>query len=54
MLIDLTEAFNFVHSVWDFTGVLFAIGVGIAIPILLVFASIIKISESKLENNKNK
>ena len=54
MIIDLTEAFNFVHSVWDFTGVLFAIGFGIFIPVVLVFASIIKISESKLENNKNK
>ena len=48
MIIDLTEVFNFVHSVWDFTGVLFAIGLGISIPVVLVFASIIKISESKL------
>jgi hypothetical protein len=53
MIIDLTKAFNFVHEVWDFFGILLAIGFGLGVPIVLVVASIIKIGEhkkSKLEN----
>ena len=53
MIIDLTEAFNVVHHLWDIFGCLLAIGFGAFIPVSIVAASLIKISEYR-KSNKDK
>ncbi len=54
MIVDFTVVFNFIHTLWDAIGLLLLIGFGIAIPAVVVVASIVKIAEvrkAKLSDN---
>jgi hypothetical protein len=47
MIIDLTVAFNFVHSLWDGFGIILGCMLVVFVPVVILIASLIKIAEHK-------